>query len=141
MVTWKVGGGSGVGDMARYGEHDLWIDGKNEDNDSKGITPPSDESKSPSHPMQSISPQRGAALLPHPQYIPPPPLPQLNQTPFPPSNSSACLLKASALNLRNAVSILLLDAGSRVMVRDAAAEPTNRPVSPPRKMPAMEKKA
>ena len=64
---------------------------------------------------------------------------QPNKTPLPPLSSSACLLKASALNFLNAFSILALEVGSLVIVRDAEAEPSSKPVTPPKKSPAIER--
>lgn len=55
--------------------------------------------------------------------------------PFPPSSRSACLRSASALNFRNAVSILARLSGSEEIVLAANVEPLSKPSSPPKKSP------
>jgi hypothetical protein len=60
--------------------------------------------------------------------------------PFPPSRRSACLRNASALNFRNAVSILARLSGFEEIVLAANAEPLSKPSSPPKKSPPPPKK-
>jgi hypothetical protein len=65
---------------------------------------------------------------------------RLVRVPFPPSSRSACLRSASALNFRNAASILARLSESEEIVLAANVEPLSKPNSPPKKSPPPPKK-
>lgn len=101
------------------------------------------------NPQAELLQRRRQYLGIEPFLLPPPPSrsspivnysPSNSVTPLLVSSASASFLRTSALNLRNAVSILSLLSVSRLIVFPADALPVKTPVSPPMKRPPNPKK-